>query len=266
MAEDFIETQLDRIEGKVDQLLGRGGDTPAPPTTTTPTPTPSSGKFPSQVLPVLRWWTIMLPTGSNFDPDNGYLVDKSVPDTYYVNDKGEVVFEAPAEGVHSENSKYARSEGRQMLPGKPWAKSSWTSVQANRLRAELAIDLLTLDNRPRINGLQIHDGGDDVMQVQAREDGSLGISHNDGKSWEVLDPSYPRGGAFFVADIAVANNKITVAYARGPVTKTVTIPKTGSGWYWKAGAYINTGGASEFRNKPGARGRVTFRSLLVDPA
>jgi hypothetical protein len=59
---------------------------------------------------------------------------------------------------------------------------------------------------------------------------------------------------------------ITVQYARNGVAKVITIPKRGTGWYWKAGCYINTGGASEYTQPAGARGRVAFRQLTATPA
>jgi hypothetical protein len=316
MAQEYIEDQLDRIEAQGAAILAKlnaGGGTPPvepgpvdpepvdpddedndppeppdheepgegepdeqEPTDPSPPPTPNPNRHPSQVLPVLRWWTIMLPTGGQGDPDSLYLVDKSIKDTYYVDSNGAVVFECPADGVHSPNSKYARTEGAQMVPGKQWKREPWrsgpdesdpaTAGVRHELYAELAIDMSGLTGqRPRINGLQIHDGGDDVMQVQFREDGSLGISHKDGKAWEVLDSAYPNA-AFFTCRITVQAHMITVQYARGGKAKVVTIPKRGSGWYWKAGCYINTGGASEFTQPAGARGRVLLRKLEVTPA
>jgi hypothetical protein len=245
---------------------GEEPDEPSEPGEPGPAPAPSPGKHPSQVLPLLHWWTIMLPTGSQGDPDNLYVRDRSIKDTYYVNTAGNVVFGCPADGVHSPNSKYARCEGRQMVPNQPWGKSAWTSAERHELYGELAIDMSGLTGqRPRINALQIHDGGDDVMQVQYREDGSLGVSHNDGNSWEVLEQGYPNG-AFFTCRITVQSNMITVQYARAGTAKVITIPKRGSGWYWKAGCYINTGGASEYIQPAGARGRVAFRQLTATPA
>lgn len=226
------------------------------------------GPHPSDVLPVLKDWTIMLPTGSDGDPDNLYLVGKSIPDTYFVRD-GAVVFRCyPATAVHSKNSKYGRAEGRQMVPGEPWEKSAWPSgtpkkpAEPQHLHARIAIDASRLAH-PIVNGAQIHDGGDDVMQVQSR-DGVLGIAHDDGDSWEVIDPDYGTDGAVFDLDIrTTGRGEIVVDYDGA---EAVRIEKSGSGWYWKAGCYPNTGGANtERREDEDAYAEVVFYELDVEP-
>lgn len=226
---------------------------------------PTPGVHPSDVLPILRHWTIMLPTGSPGDPDNDYLVGESVPDTYFVRDdefgRGVVFRCHPATANHSPNSKYGRCEARQMVPPSgSWEKSAWSSREPHLLRARLAIDTSHLDH-PIVNGLQIHDGGDDVIQVQARN-GVLGIAHDDGDSWEPIDVH--RDGVPFDMTIDVTGGDEIVVVYNG--VEVLTIPKSGSGWYWKAGCYPNTGGANSKRvEAPENYAEVVLYDLQVDP-
>lgn len=227
-------------------------------------PTPG-GPHPSDVLPLLRHWTIMLPTGSPGDPDNDYLVGESIPDTYFVRDdehgRGVVFRTYPGLAFHSPNSKYGRTEARQMVPPSgSWEKSAWSSSEPHLLYAKLAIDTSHLDH-PIVNGLQIHDGGDDVIQVQARN-GVLGVAHDDGDSWEPLDVH--RDGVPFEMTIDVTGGGEIVFVYNG--VEALTIPKRGSGWYWKAGCYPNTGGKNADRvERPSNFAEVVIYDLRIDP-
>lgn len=252
---DYVATQLDRIEAKLDQVLTQLTGTPpvpvpVPPPGPTPNPVPSA-KYPSDVLD-LRNWTIMLPTGGDGDPDNLYLVGKSLPDVFYLDPTdGAVVFRCPPDGVHSSGSKYPRTEARQMADNK-WTKAAWSSSGSHTLECDLAIDTSHLSTRRRIVAMQIHDGGDDVCQLMYREDGKLGLAHNDGDSFEIIDPGYVNA-ARFVCRIEADSNRIRVFYNN---VKRVDIAKSGTGWYWKFGSYLQTGGASDYNEPAGAYGQV----------
>lgn len=215
-----------------------------------------SGTHPSDILD-LRNWTIMLPTGGQGDPDNDYLIGETIPNVFFVRD-GAVVFRTPADGVHSPNSKYARTEARQMEDG-DWTKSAWPSSGDHSLECVLSIDASNLEGRKRINGMQIHDGGDDVCQLMRHESEGLGLMHDDGESFEVIDPDYV-DGTKFKCKIQAVNDTIQVFYNGQHV---VDIEKSGSGWYWKFGCYLQTGGASEYEEPDGAYGEVTVWSYTM---
>lgn len=224
--------QLDRIEGKVDKLMG----VLCPPLPWDPPPPPPSGakRFPSDVLPALKTWTITTTTGKQGDPDNEYYVDKDVPGVLFVQDQG-VVFRAGVDGAHTSGSKFCRVEARQMADG-AWKKAGWRSSDGvHTLTAELAIDTSGLVMRKRCNGLQIHNGSDDVMQVMRHESMGLGVMTNDGGTWLSLDPAY--SGARFTCEIRVEGGKVRVTYNG---QKVVEFAKSGSGWYWKAGCYLQS--------------------------
>ncbi|MFA5886100.1 MAG: polysaccharide lyase family 7 protein, partial [Acidimicrobiia bacterium] len=178
--------QLDRIEAKLDRVLGAPpvADPPAP------TPPPGAGRWPSDVLPALKTWTVTTTTGHQGDPDNEYYVARDIPGVLFVEDGGGVVFRAGVDGFHTANSKYVRVEARQMADGK-WRKAGWKAADGvHTLTAELAIDTSGLVKRKRVVGLQIHDGSDDVMQVMRHEMLGLGVMTDDGGTWLSLDPLY----------------------------------------------------------------------------
>jgi hypothetical protein len=261
---DYIEDRLDRIEAqnvavvsKLDAVLAKLNTTgPVDPGGPTDPPPPPTGKRPADILDLAKW-TLMLPTGSEGDPDNTYAVRWGVlPGLFYVDSSDAVVFETPANGFHSSGSKYARTELRQMKDTN-WTKAAWPSTEAHSLECDMAIDTSGLSGRKRINGMQIHDGGDDVCQIQFRENGQLGLSHNDGQSWEVIDPNYTNGKRFVcklvVPGGAVNSTRLQVLYNG---VKKVDVPKNGNGWFWKFGCYLQSGGASDYKEPAGARGRV----------
>lgn len=219
-------------------------------------PPSTGGTHPSDVLD-LRHWTVMLPTGSQGDPDNEYVLGRSIPNTLFVRDGG-VVFRCPANGFHSPNSKYARTELRQMADD-DWTKAAWSSTGSHSLEAELSIDASHLTARRRINGLQIHDGGDDVCQIMRHETLGLGLMHADGKAWEPIDPGYV-DGTRFTCKITAEKHRILVDYNG---RRAVDISKSGSGWYFKAGAYLQSGGASEHREPDSAHGEVVIYRLAT---
>jgi hypothetical protein len=235
------------------------GQTPAP---EPPDPGPGpSGKHPTDVIPEFARWTTMTPTGSQGDPDNDFYIGESIPDVYYVGSDGGVVFNCDVNGFHSSGSKYCRTENRMQStkPGEWNPKNAWSSSGDHRLAAELSIDTSKLATRKRGNGVQIHDGGDDVCQIMKHETNGLGLMHSDGKKWESIDPNY-KDGQRFAVEIQAVNNRIVVLYNG---VKKVDIAKAGNGWYWKIGAYSQTGGASDYKEPAGARFKVTVYSCTI---
>lgn len=232
-------------------------DPPEGPDPEDPPPGPVTGTHPSNKLSLANW-TIMLPTGSQGDPDNEYVIGRSIANTVFVRADDGVVFRTPANGNHSPNSKYSRTEARQMLDAN-WTKAAWSSSGDHSLQLDLAIDASHLSTRKRINGMQIHDGGDDVCQIMRHESQGLGLMHNDGNSWVSIDPNYT-DGTRFLCKIHALNNRLIVHYNG---VKKVDIAKTGSGWYWKWGCYLQSGGASEFNEANNAYGEVVVWSYVA---
>ena len=82
---------------------------------------------------------------------------------------------------------------------------------------------------------QIHDTEDDVLQIRL-EGTTLSVQYDDGRGEAVLDPAYRLGTPFRVT-IVVTVNGIAVSYNGEHKTD---IKKSGSGWYWKVGAYVQS--------------------------
>ena len=217
-----------------------------------PEPQPAGrGRVPTDVLPVLKTWTITTTTGKPGSPTNLYpaqLGDGAghIPGVFYVRDDGGVMFHATVDGVTTKNSKRCRVEGRQMADGR-WTKAAWSGADPHALDAELWISTAGLTKRKRVSGLQIHDGGDDVLQVVADAELGLAVLTDDGKTVHVLDAAY-RDEQRCTVRIETGRNRrksggktvadVVVTYRSGDVSKTVTIEKVGTSWYYKAGCYL----------------------------
>jgi hypothetical protein len=104
--------------------------------------------------------------------------------------------------------------------------------------------------------MQIHDGGDDVGQVIYDATEGLGLSHDDGDSWELIDPRLPGRERFTCRIVTVPRpdedaDRVQVFYNDRQV---VDIPKRGRGWCDKFGCYLQT--APKWGEVPAATGEV----------
>jgi Alginate lyase len=81
------------------------------------------------------------------------------------------------------------------------------------------------------------------------------VQYNDGKSEAVIDPAYKLGTPYNVRIIA-ANSRVDVFYNG---QKKAELPLSGSGWYWKVGAYVQSN--SSHGDGASAEGEVTVYSL-----
>lgn len=220
-------------------------------------PPPPIGTHPSNILD-LRNWTIMLPTGSQGDPDNEYIINRTIPNVLFVRQDAGVVFRTPANGVHSSGSDFSRTECRQMQNAS-WLKAGWSSSGNHTLECVLSLDARHLTARKRLNGMQIHDGSDDVCQIMRHESWGLGFMHNDGNSWVSIDPNYV-DGTRFTGKLSAVNNRILFHYNG---VKKVDVAKSGSNWYWKWGCYIQSGGASDHEEPNSAYGEAVVWSYAI---
>jgi hypothetical protein len=255
---EFVWVTID-VPARGDEPGGEPGGEPGE----EPPPAPG-GRTPVQVIPELSTHTVMLPImkPDGDTPQNDYAGDwGNVEGVFYaalVGGAPAVVFRTPADGAHSKGSKYARTEARQMRDT-AWTKGAWPSSGSHSLACDLAIDTSHLSTRKRISAMQIHDGGDDVCQLVYDADQGLGLAHNDGDSWEPIDPDY-RDGDRFTCTIAAVGDVISVYYDGA---RMLDIPKRGTGWYFKWGCYLQTGGASTHVEPAGAYGEVVFWSAVT---
>ena len=81
------------------------------------------------------------------------------------------------------------------------------------------------------------------------------VQYDDGKSEQVIDPNYVLGTPYHVRIVA-ADSKVDVLYNG---EKKAELPLSGSGWYWKVGAYVQS--STDKGESPDATGEVTVYSL-----
>jgi hypothetical protein len=165
-----------------------------------------------------------------------------------------VVFRAPAGGVTTKNSKYPRSELREMNGEE---KAAWSNTEGTHtLQTRQAITEVPRA-KPEVVSAQIHDGGDDVMQIRL-EGPTLVAQYADGKEQIVIDPNYQLGTPFDLRIVA-ANGRITVFYDG---EQRAEIERSGSSWYWKIGAYTQSN--PERGDGADAEGEVVVYSLSIE--
>jgi hypothetical protein len=202
----------------------------------------------------LGYWYLTLPTGQQGSPDTieNPTLEKFTNDFFKLNPTRDgVVFSAHGDGVTTKNSHYPRSELREMNGGE---KASWSNTSGSHTLDVCEAITKVPSAKPEVVAAQIHDGADDVLQIRL-EGKNLMVQYNDGKSEAIIDPNYVLGTPYNVRIIA-ANSKVDVLYNG---QKKAELPLSGSGWYWKVGAYVQSN--STKGDGAGSVGEVTVYSL-----
>jgi hypothetical protein len=232
-------------------------DAAAPPAAAAAPPIDAIGLI-DQLLPShlldLSGWKLTLPTGQQGRPTeigDPQLADFT-DDFFRLNDtRNGVAFRANAGGVTTSGSHYPRSELREMNGAQ---KAAWSSADGTHTLDVCEAITRTPVAKPEVVSAQIHDDQDDVLQI--RLDGNvLSAQYDDGKGRAVLDPAY-RLGTPFRTKIVVTADGIAVSY--NGVHKA-DIKKSGTGWYWKVGAYVQSNTSKG--DSPDAVGEVVVYSL-----
>lgn len=217
-----------------------------------------SARLPADVLD-LRNWYLTLPTGQPGNPDTVHQPGLAgYSSTWFRLDdaKGGVVFTADAGGVTTKGSKYPRSELREMNGE---AQASWSNTAGTHTLAVREAVTQLPSVKPDVVTAQIHDTNSDVVEV--RLEGTRLIAQYDGGHTDVtLDPGY-RLGTVYDLTIVASGGRIEVSY--NGVRKAV-IPQSGSGWYFKAGSYVQTNTSKG--DPPDAVGVVVIYRLSVTHA
>jgi hypothetical protein len=155
--------------------------------------------------------------------------------------------------VTTKNSHYPRSELREMSGSE---KASWSNTSGTHILDVCEAITKVPAAKPEVVAAQIHDGGDDVLQIRL-EGQKLMVQYDDGKSEQIIDPEYQLGTPYHLRIVA-ADSKVDVLYDG---EKKAELPLTGSGWYFKVGAYVQANGESGDANSVGA---VAVYALNVD--
>ena len=232
---------------------GPSAPPPVPPSTPAPTGAP---EVPGQLLDLANW-KLTLPTGQEGRPEEIVqpALSSFTDDFFRLNDARDgVVFTANAGGVTTSGSSYPRSELREMN-GQELA--SWSNTAGTHtLRLREAVTQLPAV-KPHVVAAQIHDADDDVIEVRV-EGQRLLVQYNDGDDDATLDPAYALGTPYDL-EIAAADGHIRVSYNG---TQKADIVTSGSGWYFKAGSYVQSNLSRG--DAPDAQGQVVLYALQVE--
>jgi hypothetical protein len=213
-------------------------------------------RVPADLIDLDNWY-LTLPTGKKGDPDDVYppALESFVDDWFRLNHARDgIVFRANAGGATTKNSKYPRSELREMLGGKLASWSNESGVHTMSLRQ--AVTRLPAA-KPHVVAAQIHGGDDDVVLVRL-EGERLIAEYDDGDSEIVIDPAYELGTPYDLRIVA-ADRRIEIFYNNRLAAE---IPRSGKGWYFKAGCYVQSN--PERGDTPDAVAEVVLYSLKVD--
>ena len=215
-------------------------------------------RLPSAILD-LDAWKLTLPynTDRKGDPDEVVQPELETfqdPVCFYASESGDaVVFHAACDGEQTENSKYPRSELREMKPGGK-DESSWSTDSKKRhlMEAELAIIHLP-EVKKHVVCAQMHDNDDDVMMVRL-EKKKLFIERKNAEDVP-LDDDYKLGDRFTLRVLAT-DGRIKAWY-NGELCMDWKVSKKKC--YFKAGCYTQSN-AKQGEPK-GAYGEVEIYQL-----
>lgn len=224
-------------------------------------PAVSAAAYPAQVLDLTNWKET-LPTGSSSKPTEilqASLSSFSAPPYFQVNAAGDgVQFRAPVNGVTTSGSGYPRSELREMTDNGTKNASWSTTSGTHAMFIDEAITAVPKTKKHVVAG-QIHDSDDDVIVIRL-EYPKLFVDIN-GKTGPTLDPNYTLGKRFTVGFVAT-DGQIKIYY-NGSTTPVYTLNKSGSGNYFKAGAYTQSNCSKETDCSSGNYGEVVIYGLAV---
>jgi hypothetical protein len=214
-------------------------------------------RFPADLINLDDWY-LTLPTGEKGDPDDVHPPDLGSfmdGDWFRLNETRDgVVFRANAGGVTTENSNYPRSELREMRDG---ALASWSNETGTHTMSLRQAVTRVPEVKPHVVTAQIHGGDDDVVLVRL-EGEKLMAQYDDGDSEIVIDPAY-RLGTPYDLRIVAADRRIEIFYNNGLAAE---IPRSGSGWYFKTGSYVQSN--PQRGDSPDAVAEVVLYSLRVE--
>lgn len=212
--------------------------------------------LPSQVLD-LEDWKLTLPTE---DPATGKASHVEQPalaqhqSRYMRVVDGGVELSAPAGGARTPNTRYARSELREMTDDGT-ELAAWSADEGRHTMTITQAITALPPERPSIVAGQIHGGDEYVLLV--RLDGERLYVKADEENAGDLDTDY-RLGTPFTLTIDVVDGEARVTYD-GKTSVTVDVEDPGC--YFKAGAYLQT--SPDRGDEKDAVGAVRIDSLEV---
>jgi hypothetical protein len=203
--------------------------------------------IPPGTLLNLIFWKLTLPIGSAGSPGEvkWTALKTFINESWFFTVGSWVVMRCNAGGVTTSGTTYPRTEFREMSSDGQ-AKASWSNTDGlmHSLIGRFKVTRLT-KNKPHVCIAQIHDGSDDIIEV--RVEGSISggptrvLVDLDGEDYGVLDGAYTKGDPFdLIINADSRGIRITYISVKTGFTKTLKISRFGSGWYFKAGCYLQS--------------------------
>ncbi len=219
----------------------------------------AAGELPGRVLN-LSCFKLTLPvdTPRRGTPDEigpQELATFQLPPYFVTTAQGDgVVFRAPCGGATTRNSKYPRTELRQMRPdGTP---AAWSTADAGRQVLQMTAAVTQLPPvKPHVVCAQIHDGRDDVLMVRL-ERRTLLVERS-GHDDVVLQRDYALGTPFDL-ELRAGGGRVEVRY-QGAVCLDWKVQRDGC--YFKAGCYTQSN--PQRGDAPDSCGEVVIYRLAV---
>jgi len=190
------------------------------------------GQLPSSIID-LSHWALTLPTGPQGDPTmiSQPKLDSFTEKPYFYVSGDSVVFLAYVNGSHTSGSEYPRTELSERGP--TGCAASWSNTEGTHTMTIKQAYTHLPAKRPEAVGAQILSKNGDILQV--RLNNARIVVYGPGGN-PVIVPTYTLGTVFTV-EIVAANGQIKVYY-EGELK--YSIDHSGSGWYFKTGAYVQS--------------------------
>lgn len=198
----------------------------------------SAATYPSQILN-LQPWKLTLPidtphAGSPDEIKQPELATYNLAPYFTLSpDATGVQFRAYVNGATTSGSGYPRSELREMNSNGS-TNASWSSTTGDHTMYITQAITKTPVVKPHVVAGQIHDSSDDVVMI--RLEGKKLFAEAKGVNKGTLDDNYVLGTKFTVR-IQSKEGRVMVFYNG---VKKVSFAHTGSGMYFKAGAYTQS--------------------------
>ena len=219
----------------------------------------STTKKPSEIIDLKNWY-LTLPIGKPgsptciYNPDlKNYENDKH----FYTNrdDNGDaIVFTAHCGGVTTKNTKYPRSELREMFETN---KASWSTTKGVHTMTTVACVKKLPTAKPHVVVGQIHNGADDVIEVRLTGK-KLEVIHDE-KHYGALDEDYKLAEKFTLKIRTIGG--VIEVYYNDMDTPKLKIPGKTDKCYFKMGCYTQSNTTKG--DKPDAYAEVWVYALDV---
>jgi len=234
------------------------------------TPQPLVAKLPRDLIqfdgPLAAWkLTLDLPLGGKSPAEERSAAElaagfASAPSFAVLPDGSAVSFRAQVDGaVTSKNTKYPRTELREMRAAAPGTPASWSigADKARSMRYDVAVAHAPVV-KPQVVCGQIHDAYEDILEIMYDGKNSAIVYRWMGKSRPTRLVTGYRLGTFFTLRVDVAAGQVSISVDGEP---KATESATNDGCYFKAGCYTQSN--AQIEKDPMRYGEVWIRNMTM---